>query len=70
MTRDIEVQDPAAIVFDHEETAKHRNVTLTTVKKINATITSRWFRRNVANVSQGLGRGASFAAIAPPFVRT
>jgi hypothetical protein len=43
--RYVAVQDLASPMFDHEEAVESLNVTVGTVKKSNATITSRWFWR-------------------------
>jgi hypothetical protein len=43
--RDIEMEDPAAGVFDDEKQYKTRNVRVGTVKKSVAVMTSRWLRR-------------------------
>ena len=41
MLRDIEVQDLAALVLNDEETVQQFEVTVGTVKKSRATVTSR-----------------------------
>ena len=45
MLRGIKVEDSPPVVADHEDAVQERNVTVGTVKKSIAAITSRWFFR-------------------------
>jgi hypothetical protein len=49
MLRDVEMQDPAALVLDDDQQYKSRNVAVGTVKKSKATIASRWLCRNASH---------------------